>query len=423
MQILTSLQRAAASSKSAAPAMARWLKDYLSFGSRRVPPQPPKPDYTESEILRAYRAQRNLDFEDPYEENEHPPAPSQHQKPASPDIKYVSPKHRLIKVDSTDLGSRPKILSTEEAKGKPETTLPDDDYSDPFDIKHDSRGDTIDKELIENNGYMEPYEAQRVIAEFQRKGEKKHRKGLQLYDTPYEPEENETESDAENAAGKKVRESRLPQDDERPADEYDQPWEWKKDHISKAFAVEIKEIKELPWPPPVGQLEDDSVSDEVQFDGCDWDRSSPSAKDRLRQQKQLSPLAGGSKYSKTQTPEHCSTLPERVDPALPLEKQVWYHGAISRADAENLLMRCKECSYLVRNSETSRNDYSLSLRSSQGYMHMKFSRTKDSKYILGQNSPPFDSVPEVINHYTSHKLPIKGAEHLSLLFPVTVQTL
>ncbi|XP_059847595.1 src homology 2 domain containing transforming protein D, b isoform X3 [Hypanus sabinus] len=357
MQILTSLQRAAASSKSAAPAMARWLKDYLSFGSRRVPPQPPKPDYTESEILRAYRAQRNLDFEDPYEENEHPPAPSQHQKPASPDIKYVSPKHRLIKVDSTDLGSRPKILSTEEAKGKPETTLPDDDYSDPFDIKHDSRGDTIDKELIENNGYMEPYEAQRVIAEFQRKGEKKHRKGLQLYDTPYEPEENETESDAENAAGKKVRESRLPQDDERPADEYDQPWEWKKDHISKAFAV--------------------------QFDGCDWDRSSPSAKDRLRQQKQLSPLAGGSKYSKTQTPEHCSTLPERVDPALPLEKQV----------------------------------------SSQGYMHMKFSRTKDSKYILGQNSPPFDSVPEVINHYTSHKLPIKGAEHLSLLFPVTVQTL
>ncbi|XP_032902497.1 SH2 domain-containing adapter protein D isoform X2 [Amblyraja radiata] len=375
--------------------MARWLKDYLSFGNRRVPPQPPKPDYSESEILRAYRAQRNLDFEDPYEEGEH--HQNQNQKPASPDIKYVSPKHRLIKVDSTELGGRAKVLGGEETKGKGDITLPDDDYSDPFDIRHDSRGEAIDKELIENNGYMEPYEAQRVIAEFQRKGEKKQGKGLQLYDTPYEPQENDTESDAENAVGQKVRESRLPQDDERPADEYDQPWEWKKDHISKAFAV--------------------------QFDGCDWDRSSPSAKDRLRQQKQLSPLAGGSKYSKTQTPEHCSALPERVDPALPLEKQAWYHGAISRADAENLLMRCKECSYLVRNSETSRNDYSLSLRSSQGYMHMKFSRTKDSKYILGQNSPPFDGVPEVINHYTSHKLPIKGAEHLSLLFPVMVQTL
>uniref|UniRef100_A0A8B9S6B9 SH2 domain-containing protein n=1 Tax=Apteryx owenii TaxID=8824 RepID=A0A8B9S6B9_APTOW len=39
----------------------------------------------------------------------------------------------------------------------------------------------------------------------------------------------------------------------------------------------------------------------------------------------------------------------------------WYHGAISRTDAENLLRLCKECSYLVRNSQTSKHDYSLSL--------------------------------------------------------------
>lgn len=46
--------------------MAKWLKDYLNFGNRRDPPQPPRPDYSESEILRAYRAQKELDFEDPY---------------------------------------------------------------------------------------------------------------------------------------------------------------------------------------------------------------------------------------------------------------------------------------------------------------------------------------------------------------------
>lgn len=40
----------------------------------------------------------------------------------------------------------------------------------------------------------------------------------------------------------------------------------------------------------------------------------------------------------------------------------WYHGAISRTDAENLLRLCKEASYLVRNSETSKNDFSLSLK-------------------------------------------------------------
>ena len=46
--------------------MAKWLKE-LNFGSRRDPPLPPRPDYTESEILRAYRAQKELDFEDPYQ--------------------------------------------------------------------------------------------------------------------------------------------------------------------------------------------------------------------------------------------------------------------------------------------------------------------------------------------------------------------
>lgn len=61
-------------------------------------------------------------------------------------------------------------------------------------------------------------------------------------------------------------------------------------------------------------------------------------------------------------------------------------------------------------------------RSSQGFMHMKLMKTKE-KYILGQNSPPFDSVPEVIHYYTTKKLPIKGAEHLSLLYPVAVRTL
>ncbi|GCC21082.1 hypothetical protein chiPu_0019549 [Chiloscyllium punctatum] len=100
----------------------------------------------------------------------------------------------------------------------------------------------------------------------------------------------------------------------------------------------------------------------------------------------------------------------------------WYHGAITRTDAENLLRLCKECSYLIRNSQSKKNDYSLSLKSSQGFMHMKLTRTKD-KYILGENSLPFDSVPEIIHHYSTRRLPIKGAEHLSLLYPVPVRTL
>lgn len=100
-------------------AMAKWLKDYLSFGSRKVPPQPPTPDYTESEILKAYRLQRDLDFEDPYEDTENRSrGESQTSDPATPvygspmkssTVDMKSPKHRLIKVDSQELG-RTKIL-------------------------------------------------------------------------------------------------------------------------------------------------------------------------------------------------------------------------------------------------------------------------------------------------------------------------
>ncbi|XP_063057106.1 src homology 2 domain containing transforming protein D, b [Engraulis encrasicolus] len=390
--------------------MAKWLKDYLSFGSKRMPPQPPTPDYTESEILKAYRIQKSLDFEDPYEDSENRSRNDCGTTDTSPtaafgspvksstvvDGKVVSPKHRLIKVDSQDLGRTKILLSSVSPDESVEPVVPsaptlgDTDYSDPFDARLDRRTEPDHGPVHpENNGYMEPYEAQRVIAELQRGTTAGWgRGGVQLYDTPYEdgvggPQPVEEE-----------RESRLPQDDERPADEYDQPWEWKKDHISKALAV--------------------------QFEGAEWDRSS-SPTERLRGPRS-SPLAGGNmKFRKPS--EALMMMGERVDPTLALEKQVWYHGSLSRADAESLLTLCKECSYLVRNSQTNSSDYSLSLRSCQGFMHIKFSQSKEGRYILGQNSPPFSSIPEVIHYYTTRKLPIRGAEHLSLLFPVLVQTL
>ncbi|NXY44173.1 SHB protein, partial [Ceuthmochares aereus] len=158
----------------------------------------------------------------------------------------------------------------------------------------------------------------------------------------------------------------------------------------------------------------------AQFNGSETQQASlPPSNEQHRQ---LRAPGGGFKSIKHGSPGFCGILGERIDPTIQLEKQIWYHGAISRTDAENLLRLCKECSYLVRNSQTSKHDYSLSLKSSQGFMHMKLTKTKE-KYILGQNSPPFDSVPEVIHYYTTKKLPIKGAEHLSLLYPVAVRTL
>ncbi|XP_076845684.1 SH2 domain-containing adapter protein F isoform X1 [Brachyhypopomus gauderio] len=466
--------------------MARWFKEHLGFKTTKAsPPAPPKPDYrhtalsgtpgyqppgtgatsqypgsAQPDILTAYKLQKELDFEDPYTGGGNIPFSGGLGSLGSPDVKYVSPKHRLIKVETNStsgsgaaatqtgtVGSTKSPTSPPaEPESKQEKVIILEDYADPFDAT-DQAGLPLSstEKPVENDGYMEPYEAQKMMAEI--RGGRGPKDGLirqlPLYDTPYEPTENG--EGAEPGRGRCSRESRLPQDDERPPEEYDQPWEWKKDRISKAFAVEIKVIKDLPWPPPVGQLNtttspvaeaveappqpspghSGSASDQhhqVQFESVEKCRMSPTKEGRSRPPQRHS--SGCLVNTKMSSLDHCSSpLGERIDPSLPLDSQFWYHGAISRTDAESLLRLCKEASYLVRNSETSKNDFSLSLKSSQGFMHMKLSRTKDNKYVLGQNSCVFDSVPEIIHFYSSRKLPIKGAEHMSLLYPVAIRTL
>ncbi|XP_013400717.1 uncharacterized protein LOC106166595 [Lingula anatina] len=132
-------------------------------------------------------------------------------------------------------------------------------------------------------------------------------------------------------------------------------------------------------------------------------------------------LAGSGKvavvHPNVQKSNSTETLGERIDPDIPLVHQGWYHGSISRTEAENLLRVHKEGSFLVRMSESNKEDYSLSLRGKCGYMHMKITR-KDGGYVLGQFSQPYETIPGMVNHYTLNKLTIKGAEHMCLLHPV-----
>ena len=50
-------------------------------------------------------------------------------------------------------------------------------------------------------------------------------------------------------------------------------------------------------------------------------------------------------------------------------------------------------------------------------MHLKIS-CRDGKYILGVNSRPYDTIPEMIHQYSMNKLNIRGAEHVKLIYPV-----
>ncbi|XP_050313545.1 serine-rich adhesin for platelets [Anthonomus grandis grandis] len=117
-------------------------------------------------------------------------------------------------------------------------------------------------------------------------------------------------------------------------------------------------------------------------------------------------------------------LCENIDIGIPLEKQGWFHGSITRIEAENILRALREGSFLVRNSESIKNDYSLSLKSARGFMHMRIQRSNDNGcFILGQFSKPFNSIPEMIKHFSMNRLPIRGAEHMCLLQPVIAQLL
>ncbi|XP_044306499.1 SH2 domain-containing adapter protein F [Varanus komodoensis] len=328
-----------------------------------------------------------------------------------------------------------------------------DDYADPFDTTQEASGQTGELEREKSEGYIEPYEAQRLLAEIQKKGSKEGpppaATPLHLYDdVPYEAPGEGAEPEGCCPPGARCRYSWLPEDDERPSEEYDQPWEWKKERISRVFAVEIAGIKDLPWPPPVGQLESSAGRGDAEgplaLQGSGVRGLPANSPPSLRNSSagppdatapSSPPEAGGMEAADLQLPscpeksgspcwlsvEHGLAFGERVNPSLPLESQAWYHGRLSRVGAEGLLRLCREASYLVRNSESTRDAFSLSLRSSQGFLHMQLLRTEDHKFVLGQHSPPFDNVPQVIHHYAKHRLPIQGAEHMTLLYPVATQ--
>ncbi|XP_044304765.1 SH2 domain-containing adapter protein E [Varanus komodoensis] len=323
---------------------------------------------------------------------------------------YIS---RLIKVEAHEkngkgyTGTAPNpspLPAPEPEKPKQETVIILEDYADPYDAKR-TKGQRDAERLGENDGYMEPYDAQQMITEIRRRGSKDPlvkaillldepgdpaakgdaaakrpgAKSPQLYDTPYEPAE----------AGPKS-EARLPENDERPPAEYEQPWEWKKDQIVKALSVQF-EGSEKPMAP-----KDEGL-----------------VLPRHRRQR-----SWPSKMVKPTVTAETGAEGERVDPAVALEKQPWFHGAITRAEAESRLQPCREAGYLVRTSETGTSKYSIALKTSQGCVHIIVAQTKDHKYTLDQAGGVFHCVPEVVRFYSTEKLPFKGAEHMTLRYPV-----
>ncbi|XP_033642938.1 tyrosine-protein kinase ABL1-like [Asterias rubens] len=82
-----------------------------------------------------------------------------------------------------------------------------------------------------------------------------------------------------------------------------------------------------------------------------------------------------------------------------LEKHSWYHGPISRTAAEYLLSSGIDGSFLVRDSESSPGQLSISLRFAGRVYHYRINHSTDGKMVYVTNESQFCSVAELVHHH------------------------
>uniref|UniRef100_A0A8C5GJM8 Cytoplasmic protein NCK2 n=2 Tax=Gouania willdenowi TaxID=441366 RepID=A0A8C5GJM8_GOUWI len=92
----------------------------------------------------------------------------------------------------------------------------------------------------------------------------------------------------------------------------------------------------------------------------------------------------------------------------------WYYGNITRHQAENILNeKGDEGDFLIRDSESSPSDFSVSLKAAGKNKHFKVQQS-DGEFCIGQRR--FTSMDELVEHYK--KAPIFTSEHGEKLYLV-----
>jgi len=117
----------------------------------------------------------------------------------------------------------------------------------------------------------------------------------------------------------------------------------------------------------------------------------------------LNPPGGG-------IPSPCLPLPptqpvQGLAHRVQLTKEEWFHGPISRKDAEQLLRN--DGDFLVRESQGSPGQYVLTGMQGQGRKHLLL---VDPEGVVRTRDRSFDSVTHLIDYHRNNKLPIISAE-------------
>ncbi|XP_071520872.1 uncharacterized protein Abl isoform X3 [Panulirus ornatus] len=90
-----------------------------------------------------------------------------------------------------------------------------------------------------------------------------------------------------------------------------------------------------------------------------------------------------------------------ITPVNSLEKHSWYHGPISRNTAEYLLSSGINGSFLVRESESSPGQRSISLRYNGRVYHYRINEDENSKLYVSSEFR-FNTLAELVHHHSQH---------------------
>lgn len=94
-----------------------------------------------------------------------------------------------------------------------------------------------------------------------------------------------------------------------------------------------------------------------------------------------------------------------------MSNKPWYFGPVRRAEAENMLYQARNSEFIVRDSESTVGDLSVSMKAPDKIKHFKVS-LRSGKYCIGQRK--FDSVEDLIEHY--RKAPIYTAPDIGKIY-------
>lgn len=99
-------------------------------------------------------------------------------------------------------------------------------------------------------------------------------------------------------------------------------------------------------------------------------------------------------------------------------EQRWYHPNLTGQGAEQLLnSKGKIGSFLIRPSQSSPNDCTLSFKQSTGITHVRVRRTDELKYCIFPDEV-FVTLTELIQYYIEHPVQEKGGHEVQLTAPV-----